>query len=126
MQERTSAVSEDDEVEADEHDNDSEGEAARRAQQESQEWAATVVDAQAEASLSRNASHANLCPAAPAPGAPPPPGGECSVCMDQTNTHVLVPCGHKCVCSDCAELVRLQGACPICRTAIVWVCEVFE
>ena len=52
--------------------------------------------------------------------------GECNICMDNANTHVLVPCGHKCVCSDCAELVRLQGACPICRTAIVWVCEVYE
>ena len=78
-----------------------------------------MVDAQAAANLSSVA-------APPAPRALPPPGGECTVCMDQANTHVLVPCGHKCVCAGCAELVRVQGACPICRTAIVWVCEVYE
>ena len=52
--------------------------------------------------------------------------GECTVCLDALNTHVLVPCGHKCVCAGCAEKVRAHGHCPICRTQIVWVCEVFE
>ena len=51
---------------------------------------------------------------------------ECSICMDQPNTHVLVPCGHKCICGDCAELVRVQGVCPICRAGLVWICEVYE
>ena len=52
--------------------------------------------------------------------------GECTVCLDALNTHVLVPCGHKCVCATCAEAVRAHGHCPICRTPIVWVCEVYE
>jgi hypothetical protein len=52
--------------------------------------------------------------------------GECVVCLDRRNSHVLVPCGHRCVCASCAELVRTHGVCPICRTNIVWVCEVFE
>ena len=53
--------------------------------------------------------------------------GECAVCLDATNSHVLVPCGHKCVCAKCAELIRAHGnSCPICRTTVVWTCEVFE
>ena len=63
----------------------------------------------------------------PKPAQEPKEEDECAICFaDASRTHLCVPCGHKCVCSDCAELVRLQGACPICRTAIVWVCEVFE
>ena len=52
--------------------------------------------------------------------------GECAVCMDSANTHVLVPCGHKCVCAGCAELIKTQGSCPMCRAQVVWVCEVYE
>lgn len=41
---------------------------------------------------------------------------DCVVCMDNTRSHVLVPCGHCCVCESCAELIRMQGgACPTCR-----------
>jgi len=53
-------------------------------------------------------------------------GGECAVCMDAPNTHVLVPCGHKCVCAGCSERIRERGHCPMCRAAVVWTCEVFE
>ena len=27
---------------------------------------------------------------------------ECSVCMDNKKNHVLIPCGHVCVCEECA------------------------
>ena len=54
------------------------------------------------------------------------PAGECIVCLDGSNSHVLVPCGHKCVCGACAELIKTEGTCPMCRTNVVWVCEVFE
>ena len=30
---------------------------------------------------------------------------ECSVCMDKKETHVLTPCGHLCVCRECAGKV---------------------
>jgi len=55
-----------------------------------------------------------------------PQGKECSVCMDQPNSHVVVPCGHKCLCGSCAGLIREQGICPMCRAPLVWVCEVYE
>jgi hypothetical protein len=29
-------------------------------------------------------------------------GIECSVCMDQKKDYVLIPCGHVCVCEECA------------------------
>jgi hypothetical protein len=30
---------------------------------------------------------------------------ECSVCMDNKKNHVLIPCGHFCVCEQCAGKV---------------------
>ena len=43
---------------------------------------------------------------------------ECVVCMDKTRTHSFVPCGHRCVCAECAALVMraAQPLCPNCRT----------
>merc|ERR1712008_233548 len=32
----------------------------------------------------------------------------CVVCLDAENTHALVPCGHKCVCNECADLLLEQ------------------
>jgi len=53
--------------------------------------------------------------------------GECSVCLDAANSHVLVPCGHKCVCETCAEMIKENEMdCPICRVKVMWVCRVFE
>jgi len=40
---------------------------------------------------------------------------ECAVCWDDAPTHVCVPCGHKCVCKNCAgELTH----CPVCRAEL--------
>jgi hypothetical protein len=36
-------------------------------------------------------------------------GTECSVCMVNNKTHVLVPCGHLCVCQECAG----KFTCPL-------------
>ena len=42
--------------------------------------------------------------------------GECVVCMDGENTHTFVPCGHKCVCGECAKtIMRTAAECPTCR-----------
>ena len=42
--------------------------------------------------------------------------GECVVCMDEENTHTFVPCGHKCVCKRCADMIMESNAeCPKCR-----------
>jgi len=108
--------------ESEEEINEEGAAAAARAQQ--QQEAAVAAAVHAQAASARGAAGTPLCPPSPTPRVPS--STECSVCMDGVNSHVLVPCGHKCVCAGCAELVRTHGACPICRTAIVWVCEVFE
>lgn len=44
---------------------------------------------------------------------------ECCVCMDGESTMVFVPCGHLCVCAECANALRLDynRRCPMCRTS---------
>ena len=50
----------------------------------------------------------------------------CAICIDAPRTHVLVPCGHKCVCGDCAALSVQRGACPICRAECFYTTRVYE
>ena len=40
---------------------------------------------------------------------------ECVICMNAQRTTLLRPCGHVCVCSECAEAV---STCPLCRQHI--------
>ncbi len=40
----------------------------------------------------------------------------CVICMDAESTYAFVPCGHKCVCEDCAG--QIKDKCPICRAKI--------
>ena len=44
---------------------------------------------------------------------------ECVVCLDRPRSHVLVPCGHCCLCLTCAKLVleAPDASCPTCRAA---------
>lgn len=46
------------------------------------------------------------------------PDRECVVCLDQEATHILAPCGHRCVCAACSANVN---ECPLCRTPIASV-----
>ena len=50
----------------------------------------------------------------------------CSVCLTATKTHVLIPCGHKCVCDQCARGYRAGSHCPICRGRVQSVVRVFD
>lgn len=50
---------------------------------------------------------------------------ECIVCMERAKTHILVPCGHYCVCGICAAILRGKG-CPLCRTVIQSTHQVFH
>ena len=43
------------------------------------------------------------------------PTGDCVVCLVNRADHVLLPCGHVCVCEGCAYLLN---TCPICRQNI--------
>ena len=55
-------------------------------------------------------------------------GEECVVCMVNPRTHVLIPCGHQCICKDC--VVRLRKlkprACPVCRQPFTSEHQVFK
>ena len=51
--------------------------------------------------------------------------GECVVCTDAAADYVLYPCGHKCVCGECAGLLSGQD-CPICRKEIQDAIRVFS
>ena len=37
---------------------------------------------------------------------------EYTVCMERARTHCLLPCGHRCICEACADVIDM---CPICR-----------
>jgi hypothetical protein len=79
-------------------------------------------------------------PAAPIAAAPPPQQQqqqpserECCVCLDSfaaRELRVLVPCGHRTVCADCAAalLTRPQErrVCPECRGHIASVLRVYD
>ena len=43
--------------------------------------------------------------------------GKCIVCFEIA-THALIPCGHMCLCDDCAPIMVGQGTCPICRGSV--------
>ena len=53
---------------------------------------------------------------------------ECVVCLEQEKTHIFIPCGHKCVCKACADVVmkNVGAKCPLCRKKASQVCRVFD
>jgi len=50
---------------------------------------------------------------------------QCVICMDKERTHLLFPCGHKCLCVDCADPAVIT-TCPLCRRLVVGITEVFD
>lgn len=47
---------------------------------------------------------------------------ECDVCMDKKREVVIVPCGHYCLCGECAKAIEgTTGVCPLCRGDIEMV-----
>lgn len=50
--------------------------------------------------------------------------GVCVICMDATSTHVVVPCGHVCLCETCAALDH-DRSCPFCRAEITSIIRIF-
>ena len=69
--------------------------------------------------------------AAEAPAAPsgPPavaPGRRCVICLSAEKTHLILPCGHKCLCAECARKTFLMQKCPVCRGPAYRVVRVYE
>jgi hypothetical protein len=51
----------------------------------------------------------------------------CVVCFDAPKDHLIVPCGHQCVCARCAEQLTKTRTpmCPVCRGPIQQTVKVF-
>jgi hypothetical protein len=51
----------------------------------------------------------------------------CVVCFDAPKDHLIVPCGHQCVCARCAEQLTKTRTptCPVCREPIQQTVKVF-
>jgi hypothetical protein len=66
-------------------------------------------------------------PAAP-PAAHPDEEDQCVMCFDAPKDHVIIPCGHMCVCEGCATLLKQTAfpSCPLCRRAIQHTNIVFQ
>jgi len=46
-------------------------------------------------------------------------GTQCNVCLDRPRETVLQPCGHVCLCLQCADRIRRgENQCPVCRSRI--------
>jgi hypothetical protein len=50
----------------------------------------------------------------------------CVVCFSNEKSVAMVPCGHRCVCTACAERFSGGGKCPMCRTTLTGVIRVFD
>jgi hypothetical protein len=57
------------------------------------------------------------------PTEPHAPRSECVVCRDALASHILIPCGHKCVCEAC---INVGQECPLCRDIVTLKTKVFE
>ena len=55
-----------------------------------------------------------------------PRESKCSVCIDNIKSHIIVPCGHKTICGQCAPHILQSGTCPICRQSIQSIIKVYE
>ena len=49
----------------------------------------------------------------------------CIYCMDKKRSHIITPCGHQCLCADCAPMFKPGMGCPLCRDSIVSIIRVF-
>lgn len=52
-------------------------------------------------------------------------GKECVICLSEQRDTTVLPCRHMCMCSACANVLRLQtNRCPICRTPVEKLLEI--
>lgn len=54
----------------------------------------------------------------------PDDGRECVICLDQVSNHVILDCGHICLCDDCAKSWT-QPTCPKCREPVRLIKKIY-
>ena len=60
-------------------------------------------------------------------GEPPTSDDEsdmCVICIDEKRSHLCVPCGHRCLCTSCAQK-HTPTSCPVCRQDVAMVVRVY-
>lgn len=53
---------------------------------------------------------------------------DCVICMSEPKTHAMIPCGHRCICEDCATTVsksHRMAPCPICRATVQTIVKIY-
>ncbi len=75
----------------------------------------------------------SVLPQRPASPPPPPVMRECCICLldvPQSELHLLMLCGHRCVCGECAAVLMARPPasrlCPKCREPVVRAAPVFD
>eukprot|EP00494_Astrolonche_serrata_P030327 UN30594 len=51
----------------------------------------------------------------------------CVICLDKQSQYACIPCGHRCLCSDCESTITTGWAsrCPICRNTVNQKVKIF-
>lgn len=52
---------------------------------------------------------------------------DCVICHEGIREGAFIPCGHRCVCMHCAEIIResTNPTCPICRARVETTIRIF-
>eukprot|EP01084_Bolivina_argentea_P157474 274421_1 len=51
----------------------------------------------------------------------------CIICMDGEKDHIIIPCGHICLCAECAKRKdSLHGKCPVCRSQYQSINKIYK
>ena len=54
-------------------------------------------------------------------------GNRCVICLEAEASHLVVPCGHQCLCGPCSEHYNGFGEpCPLCRVPVQMTLKVFR
>ena len=100
-------------------------ESVRRAQEERYAALQSATITAAGPTTSTTTTTVNSPPAAPPKAsAEGDKDDECVICWNATATHVVVPCGHLCMCPECVP--KELGSCPVCRAPMAHVMKVYR
>lgn len=56
-----------------------------------------------------------------------PNGRECVICLAAERDTAVLPCRHMCLCSECANIMRMQSkTCPVCRQHVESLFQISE